>query len=148
LKCNELIYSIGKNKIYLVEKEEYIEKFIFSNVLVLCYIINSNFIKNNLAGGAENFLIFEKNGNLLEDLIDDLIIDASLSEHGSYLNVTTATYDDFDECLFMFMQTVTDFRTSLENDKSHLVFYDENHFKSEDILYLIKKYDPSSDSTR
>jgi len=139
---------MGKNKIYLIEKEEPIEKFIFSNVLILCDIINNNFIEKNLTGGAKNFLIFEKNGNLLEDLIDDLIIDASLLENGSYLNVTTATYDNFDECLFMFVQTVTDFRTALENDKSHLVFYDENHFNSEDILLFIKKYDPISNPIR
>jgi len=142
-----MIYTIGKNKIYLVERNKIIEKFIFSNVLILCNInvLSVDFIRYNLVGGVKNFLIFEKNGHLLEDLIDDLIIDEGLLKDSSPFNVTTATYDDVAECLFMFVQTLTDFGTAVENDTSHLVFYDETHFKSEDILYFIKKYDPSSD---
>jgi len=143
-----MLYTIGKNKIYLVERNKSIDKFIFSNVLILCNInvLSIDFIRHNLVGGVRNFLLFEKNGHLLEDLIDDLIIDENLLKDSFPFNVTTATYDDIDECLFMFVQTLTDFRTAVENDASHLVFYDETHFKSEDILYFIRKYDPSSDN--
>jgi len=140
-----MIYSIKRSKIHLIEKKEVIEKFIFSNILILCNInfLNKKFIEDSLSSGVKNFLLFEDNGNSLEELIDDFVIDETLLKGDSCCNVTTTTYDDIDECLFMFMQTVNDFGTNIKNDENHLIFYDKNHFNLEDILFLIKKYDPT-----
>jgi len=138
-----MIYTIGKCRIYLLEKKETIERFNFSIVSLLCdkNFVDKVFIENILIGGAKDFLLLEKNGSSLEDLIDDFIINENLSKNNLYSNVTTTTYDDIDECLFMFMQKVNNFGMIARNNENHLIFYDENHFKYDDVLYFIKKYD-------
>jgi len=144
-----MIYTAGKNDFHIREKEEIIKKLNFSNVAILCGIdfISKVFIEKNLLGKTRNFLIFEKNGNLLEDLIDDFVVNKSLLNDDLYHDITTTTYDNADECLFMltqeanhFAQEANHFGADRENNNNHLVFYDGNHFRPGNILHLVKKY--------
>jgi len=141
-----MIYSIGNNKIYFIEKNEIIEDFIYKNILTICNstCIKEDFIRINLKKGTKNFFIFERNGKVIENFIDDFIIDNKILKNNSYCDVSTTTYNDVDECFFMFIQEINDYGIGVKDNARHLVFYNKNYLKDEEILSYIKKYDPST----